>query len=135
MASSYVAGGALCVGMEFSDREAIVQVIKDYNISKSVDYKVFKSEPTTFHCKFKHFSRGCEWLVRIDLRKKKDVRKIRKYNSPHTYTVVMISQGHIKLDTDMIAQHIAPLVQADSSYKVKLLIAAIQSQFRYTISY
>ena len=47
----------------------------------------------------------------------------------------MISQDHSKLDTNMIAQHIAPLLQKDPSYKVKLLIAAMQSQFGYTISY
>ena len=35
----------------------------------------------------------------------------------------------------MTAQHIGPLVQVGPSYKVKLLIAAMQSQFGYTISY
>ena len=66
----YVAGGELHVGMEFSDRKAVIQAIKDYNISKSTYYKVFELEPTTLYCKCKHFGRGCEWLVRPTFRKK-----------------------------------------------------------------
>ena len=58
MAGSYVAGGELCDGMEFSDREAVIQAIKDYNISKLVEYKVFELRPTAFYCKCKHFGRG-----------------------------------------------------------------------------
>ena len=58
--------------MEFSDKKAVVPTIKGYNIYKSVDYKVFESEPT-FYCKYKHFGKECEWLIRASLRKKKNV--------------------------------------------------------------
>ena len=98
-----VAGGELCIRMEFNNREAVVRAIKDYSISKLVDYKEFELEPTTFYCKCKHFGRGCEWLVRASLRKKKDVWEIRKYNGPYTCAVMIISQDHSKLDTNIIA--------------------------------
>ena len=45
-----------------------------------------------------------EWLVRANLRKKKNVWKIKKYNGQHTCTTVMISKNYTKLDSDMIAQ-------------------------------
>ena len=37
--------------------------------------------------------------------------------------MAMISQDHMKLDSDMIAQYIEPMVLADLSFKVKFVIA------------
>ena len=48
MASDYTVGGELFVRMQFSDREAVVRAIKNYSISKSVDYNVCESESRTF---------------------------------------------------------------------------------------
>ena len=47
----------------------------------------------------------------------------------------MISQDHMKLDSDMIAQHIDPMIRANPSFKVKLVIAEIQSQYGYKRTY
>ncbi|XP_057760504.1 uncharacterized protein LOC130980875 [Arachis stenosperma] len=47
----------------------------------------------------------------------------------------MISQDHSKLDSDIIAEAIRPLVETDPSIKVKSIIAEVQSRFNYTISY
>ncbi|XP_016207119.1 uncharacterized protein LOC107647563 [Arachis ipaensis] len=46
-----------------------------------------------------------------------------------------ISQDHSKLDSITIAEAIKPLVEADSSLKVKSVIAEVQSKFNYTMSY
>ena len=46
-----------------------------------------------------------------------------------------ISQDHVKLGSDTIAQCIEPLVGSDLSFKVKAMIVEIQSLFGYTISY
>ena len=58
--SGYVADGEFHAGMIFSDREAIVQAVKNYSLSRSVDYKVHESEPLTFYCKCKHFGFKCQ---------------------------------------------------------------------------
>ncbi|RYQ96140.1 hypothetical protein Ahy_B08g091693 [Arachis hypogaea] len=42
---------------------------------------------------------------------------------------------HLKLDSDTIADTIRPLVEVDSSLKVRLVIEDVQSKFKYTISY
>ena len=47
----------------------------------------------------------------------------------------MISQDHTKLDADMIAQHIDPMILANPSFKVKLVIVEIQSRYKYTLTY
>ena len=47
----------------------------------------------------------------------------------------MLSQDHTKLDSDMIAQFIEPMVRADPSLKVKNVIAEIQNRYGYLTTY
>ncbi|RYQ93163.1 hypothetical protein Ahy_B09g099445 [Arachis hypogaea] len=101
-----VADGEFAVGMEFSSREAVIKAIKEYIIRRSVDYRVYKSEPLTFYA------------------------KCTQYGSGGT-----ISQDHSKLDSITIAEAIKPLVEADPSLKVKSVIEEVQSKFNYTVSY
>ncbi|RYR50056.1 hypothetical protein Ahy_A07g036604 [Arachis hypogaea] len=117
-----VADGEFIVGMEFSSRETVIKAIKDYTIRRSVDYRVYKSEPTTFYAKCTQYSAGCDWLIKED-------------NGSHTCTRATISQDHSKLGSDTIAEAIKPLVEVDPSIKVKSVIAEVQSKFNYTVSY
>ena len=103
MVSGNVVDGEFDGGMIFNDREAVVHSVKNYSISRSVDYKVHESEPLTFCCKCKHFGFRCQWLIRVSFRKNQDIWKVKKYSSPHTCTSAMLSQDHTKLDSDMIA--------------------------------
>ncbi|KAL4329955.1 hypothetical protein AHAS_Ahas13G0351800 [Arachis hypogaea] len=50
-------------------------------------------------------------------------------------TIGIISQDHVKLKSDTIADVIRPLIEADTSIKVKSIIAKVQSRFNYTVSY
>ncbi|RYR01519.1 hypothetical protein Ahy_B06g080397 [Arachis hypogaea] len=102
-----VADGEFAVGMEFSSREAVIKAIKEYTIRRSVDYRVYESEPLTFYAKCTQYGSGCDWLIR----------------------------DHAKLDSITIAEAIKPLVEADPSLKVKSVIAEVQSKFNYTVSY
>ncbi|XP_057724710.1 uncharacterized protein LOC130940554 [Arachis stenosperma] len=135
VSKNYAANGELCVGMLFKNKEGVVQAIKNYSLSKSVDYKVHESEPATFYCKCKYFGSGCKWLVRVSFIKNKDVWEIRRYNGPHTCNSEMVSQDHTKLDSDMIAQHIGPMVRDDPSFNVNNVISEIQSRYGYTTTY
>ncbi|XP_025635594.1 uncharacterized protein [Arachis hypogaea] len=99
-----VADGEFAVGMEFSSREAVIKAIKDYTIRRSVDYRVYESEPLTFYAKCTQYGSGCDWLIR----------------------------DHSKLDSITIAEVIKPLVEADPSLKVNSVIAEVQSKFNYT---
>ncbi|XP_057747747.1 uncharacterized protein LOC130966944 [Arachis stenosperma] len=102
-----VADGEFAVGMEFSSREAVIKAVKEYTIRRSVDYRVYESEPLTFYTKCTQYGSGCDWLIR----------------------------DHSKLDSITIAEAIKPLVEADPSLKVKSVITEVQSKFNYTISY
>ncbi|XP_016205201.1 uncharacterized protein LOC107645634 [Arachis ipaensis] len=106
--------GEFRVGIEFGSRKSVISAIKNYSISRGVDYTVYESEPQIFYAKCKG---------------------IRRYNGKHTYTVDTISQDHAKLDSDTIADAIRPLVKVDPSIKVKSVIAEVQCRFNYTVSY
>ena len=58
--SGYVTDGKFYTRMIFNDKEAIVQAVKNYNISRLVDYKVHESELLTFYCKCKNFVSECQ---------------------------------------------------------------------------
>ncbi|XP_016192877.1 uncharacterized protein LOC107633789 [Arachis ipaensis] len=106
--------GEFQIGMEYSSRKSVVAAIRSYTIARGVDYDMYEYEPQTFYAKCKMYGRGCDWLIRASLIRKKD---------------------HSKLDSDTIAEAIRPLVETDPSIKVKSIIAEVQSRFNYTISY
>ena len=59
IASDSIVDSELCVGIQFNDREAVVRAIKNYNISKLVDYYLCESKSRTFYCKYKYYGMGC----------------------------------------------------------------------------
>ncbi|XP_057756464.1 uncharacterized protein LOC130975741 [Arachis stenosperma] len=130
-----VKDGKFVIRMEFNSREALIKVVKDYTIHKGVNYRVFESEPTTFYAKCVQYGQSCDWLIKVSIMRRKYCWEIRRYNDSHTCTRATISQDHSKLDSDTITEAIKPLVETDSSIKVRPVIADIQSKFNYTISY
>ncbi|XP_057733910.1 uncharacterized protein LOC130949105 [Arachis stenosperma] len=131
----FVADGEFVVGMEFSFRKAVIKVIKEYTIRRSVDYRVYESEPLTFYAKCTQYGSGCDWLIQVSMISRKYCWVIRRYNGSHTCTRAIISQDHSKLDSTTIAEAIKPLVEADPALKVKSVIAEVQLKFNYTVSY
>ncbi|XP_015939277.1 uncharacterized protein LOC107464828 [Arachis duranensis] len=123
--------GEFQIGVEYSSRKSVVAAIRSYTIARGVDYDVYESEPQTFYAKCKMYGRGCDWLIRASLIRKKGCWEIRRYNGRHTCTTGVISQDHSKLDSDTVAEAIGPLVETDSSIKVKTIIAEVQSRFNY----
>ncbi|XP_052107412.1 uncharacterized protein LOC127740480 [Arachis duranensis] len=89
----------------------------------------------TFYAKCTQYGTGCDWLIWVTKMQKKYCWEIRRYNGSHTCTRSSISQDHSKLDSKTVAEAIKPLVEVDSSIKVKSVIAKVQSKFNYTISY
>ncbi|XP_016195800.1 uncharacterized protein LOC107636839 [Arachis ipaensis] len=131
----FVADGEFAVGMEFSSREAVIKAMKEYTLRRSVDYRVYESESLTFYAKCTQYGSGCDCLIRVSMISRKYCWVIRRYNGSHTCTRATISQDHSKLDSNIIAEAIKPLVEAGPSLKVKSVIAEVQSKFNYTVSY
>ncbi|XP_025678506.1 uncharacterized protein [Arachis hypogaea] len=113
----YVADDEFVVGIEFSFRKVVIKAIKEYTIRRSVDYRVYESEPLTFYAKCTQYGSGCDWLIRVSMISRKYCWVIRRYNGSHTCTRATISQDHSKLDSTIIAEAIKPLVEADPALK------------------
>ncbi|RYQ91450.1 hypothetical protein Ahy_B09g097327 [Arachis hypogaea] len=64
--------------MEFSSREAIIKAMKEYTFRRSVDYRVYESEPLTFYAKCTQYGSGCDWLIRVSMISRKYCWVIRR---------------------------------------------------------
>ncbi|MED6217956.1 hypothetical protein PIB30_022574 [Stylosanthes scabra] len=94
---TFVPGGEFAIGMEFNFRESVIKAVKEYTISRGVDYWVREFEPTTFYAQCVHHKANCAWLIRVSLIKRKFCWLVRRYNGKLNH------QDHSKLDSDMIA--------------------------------
>ncbi|MED6141735.1 hypothetical protein PIB30_106481 [Stylosanthes scabra] len=56
---TYVPGGEFAIGMEFNSRESVIKAVKEYTISRGVDYWVRESEPTTFYARCVQHAANC----------------------------------------------------------------------------
>ncbi|RYR25098.1 hypothetical protein Ahy_B02g058723 [Arachis hypogaea] len=106
-----MADGEFTMGMEFSSREAVIKAMKDYTIHRGVDYRVYESKLTTFYTKCTQYGVGYDWLIRVSKMCKKYCWEIRRYNNSHTCTRATISQDHLKLDSNTIAEAIKSSVE------------------------
>ncbi|RYR53217.1 hypothetical protein Ahy_A06g028224 isoform A [Arachis hypogaea] len=61
------ADGEFSIRMEFSSREAVIKAMKEYTIRRSVDYRVYESEPLTFYAKCTQYGSGCDWLIKVSI--------------------------------------------------------------------
>ncbi|KAK5785542.1 hypothetical protein PVK06_040137 [Gossypium arboreum] len=83
-----------------------------------INYNIVKSKFEKFEAKCTVQDGTCSWKIIASVRKKTGV-----------------SQDHPKMDSDMIASLILPMVKVDPRTSVSVLIANIYSQLRYTPSY
>ncbi|MED6198647.1 hypothetical protein PIB30_068465 [Stylosanthes scabra] len=68
---TFVPGREFAIGMEFNSRESVIKAVKEYTISRGVDYWIKESEPTTFYAQCVQHKANCAWLIRVSLIKRK----------------------------------------------------------------
>ncbi|MED6138885.1 hypothetical protein PIB30_078740 [Stylosanthes scabra] len=63
--SSYPVSGELEleIRLKFSNREIAMLAVKNYNIQRSVEFKVVKSDRARYVCKCKQFGGQCQWMI------------------------------------------------------------------------
>ncbi|RYR31809.1 hypothetical protein Ahy_B01g056728 [Arachis hypogaea] len=84
---------------------------KDGEFRIGIEYDSRKSVITMLYAKCKNCGRGCDWFIRASLIQKKACWEIRRYNGSHTCSMGTISQDHSKLDSDIVAEAMKPLVR------------------------
>ncbi|XP_052886906.1 uncharacterized protein LOC128295383 [Gossypium arboreum] len=129
--SSSLNSGELEVGKEFSNKDSFLGTLKQHSIINGVNYNVVKSKSNKFEAKCAVQDGTCSWKIMASLRKKIGLKK---YKGPHT-CAAGVSEDHPKMNSDMLATLILPMVKADPRTLVPVLIANICSQLRYTSSY
>ncbi|RYR44560.1 hypothetical protein Ahy_A08g040881 [Arachis hypogaea] len=135
--SSYALSGEmeLEIGLKFLNRESAMLAVKNYNIRRSAEYKVVESGQRRYVCRCKKFGDQCRWMVRVAKTKSFRFWEIRKYDGPHSCLASSMSQDHTQLDSNVICQHIFPMVHADATICVKVLQGSVESAYGYKVSY
>ncbi|XP_057733781.1 uncharacterized protein LOC130948942 [Arachis stenosperma] len=119
------------VGQQFQDKDEALLSVKTYSIQRGVQYKVVESDHRRYVGKCSEFGNGCTWLIRLSLRKRKGIWEVKRYNGPHTCLATSISSDHRSLDYHVISAFIMPMVRADASVSIKVLLNATAAHFGF----
>ncbi|XP_016194935.1 uncharacterized protein LOC107635900 [Arachis ipaensis] len=135
--SSYALSGEmeLEIGLKFLNRKIAMLAVKNYNINRSAEYKVVESDQRRYVCRCKQFGDRCRWMVRVAKTTSSRFWEIQKYEGPHSCLASSMSQDHAQLDSNVICQHIFPMVHADATICVKVLQGSVESAYGYKVSY
>ncbi|RYR38488.1 hypothetical protein Ahy_A09g043539 isoform F [Arachis hypogaea] len=98
-------------------------------------YKVVESDYRRYVGKCSEFGNGCTWLIRLSLRQRKGIWEVKRYNGPHTCLATSISSDHRSLDYHVISAFIMPMVRADTSVSIKVLLNATAAHFGFRPTY
>ncbi|XP_015936000.1 uncharacterized protein LOC127744102 [Arachis duranensis] len=123
------------VGQQFPDKEEVLLSVKTYSIRRGVQYKVVESDYRRYVGKCSVFGNGCTWLIRLSLRQCKELWEVKRYNGPHTCLATSISSDHRSLDYHVISAFIMPMVRADASVSIKVLLNATAAHFGFRPTY
>ncbi|XP_057730484.1 uncharacterized protein LOC130945805 [Arachis stenosperma] len=123
------------VGQQFPDKEEALLSVKTYSIRRGVQYKVVESDYRRYVGKCSVFGNGCTWLIRLSLRQRKGLWEVKRYNGPHTCLATSISSDHRSLDYHVISAFIMPMVRADASVSIKVLLIATAAHFGFRPTY
>ncbi|RYQ90254.1 hypothetical protein Ahy_B09g096447 isoform A [Arachis hypogaea] len=105
------------VGQQFQDKDEALLSVK------------------TYVGKCSEFGNGCTWLIRLSLRKRKGIWEVKRYNGPHTCLATSISSDHRSLDYHVISAFVMPMVRADASVSIKVLLNATAAHFGFRPTY
>ncbi|XP_015944398.1 uncharacterized protein LOC107469542 [Arachis duranensis] len=118
------------VGQQFQDKDEVVLSVKTYSIRRGIQYKVVESDYRRYVGKCFEFGNGCTWLIRLSVRQHKGIWEVKRYNGPHTCLATSISSDHMSLDYHVISAFIMPMVIADASINIKVLLRTGGSGWR-----
>ncbi|XP_015971829.1 uncharacterized protein LOC107495229 [Arachis duranensis] len=123
------------VGQQFPDKEEAMLIVKTYSICQGVQYKVVEFDYRRYVGKCSEFGNGCTWLIRLSLRQRKGLWEVKRYNGPHTCLATSIFSDHMSLDYHVISAFIMPMVRADASISIKVLLNATAVHFGFRPTY
>ncbi|RYR54248.1 hypothetical protein Ahy_A06g029514 isoform E [Arachis hypogaea] len=130
-----VSGHSVGFGARDAEGTAGLTEFQTYSIWRGVQYKVIESDYRQYVGKCSEFGNGCTWLIRLSLRQRKGIWEVKRYNGPHTCLATSISSDHKSLDYHVISAFIMPMVRADASVSIKVLLNATTAHFGFRPTY
>ena len=126
----------LQVGMQFEDKNAVKNVVKQYAMRCSREYEVKESNAHNWLVVCRNADSGCGWRVRATQRKRLgDGWEITRYGGPHSCLSRAISLDHRQLDSSFICSCIIDQVKNDPSKSISSIITEIHSWMHFKPSY
>ncbi|MED6210791.1 hypothetical protein PIB30_067448 [Stylosanthes scabra] len=61
-------GAEFMVGHRMRNRDTVLMAVKNYIIRRNAEYRVVESDRLKCHCRCKHHTAGCPWMIRVALR-------------------------------------------------------------------
>ncbi|XP_058784552.1 uncharacterized protein LOC131659363 [Vicia villosa] len=125
--------GDIAVGNQFKTKAECVRAISKYHMKQCIDFKVNFSDKKRYEICCRNAT--CKFRLLASFRKRSDLWEIGIMNSLHSCSTSMFNQDHRQLSSQIMCQHLMPLVDKDPSTKVSVCISEIVSEFKFTPSY
>ena len=126
----------LQVGMQFEDKNAVKNVVKQYAMRCSREYEVKESNAHNWLVVCRNADSGCGWRVRATQRKRLgEGWEITRYGGPHSCLSRAMSLDHRQLDSSFICSCIIDQVKNDPSKSISSIITEIHSWMHFKPSY
>nr|KYP48008.1 hypothetical protein KK1_030299 [Cajanus cajan] len=135
VANNWSIGEDLYVGLEFENKDAVKNAVKQNAMRMHQSFYVVESKTTKWVVRCPNAHDGCPWYMRAIESKKSDKWKVTQWGGRHTCLNMSLSQDHNKLDSELIASFIQGMVNQDPAIKISLIQERITSQTRFKISY
>ncbi|RYR72525.1 hypothetical protein Ahy_A02g006752 isoform A [Arachis hypogaea] len=130
-----VPGEAAGFGARDAEGSVGMTEFQTYSIRRGVQYKIVESDYRRYVGKCSEFGNGYTWLIRLSLWQCKGIWEVKRYNGPHTCLASSISSDHMSLDYHVISAFIMPMVRADASVSIKVLLNATTSLYGFRPTY
>ena len=121
----------------FESKDYVRRAVDLYHIMKHRTYNVVQSHSKfwSVRCASSDNVQHCKWRLRAALLKKYGYFQITKYEGPHTCLFTGLSRDHKHVSGRMISTLVRHIVEKDPDVKVEAIVAAVNDQFQYTVSY
>nr|KYP33234.1 hypothetical protein KK1_045931 [Cajanus cajan] len=128
-------GQDLYVGLEFENKDAVKNAVKQNVMRMHQSFYVVESKKTKWVVRCPNAHDECGWYMRAIESKKSDKSKVTQWGGRHTCLNMSLSQVHNKLNSELIASFIQGMVNQDPAIKISLIQERITSQIGFKISY
>ncbi|KAG9453175.1 hypothetical protein H6P81_006079 [Aristolochia fimbriata] len=121
------------VGQRFMTKDALQMYLKDYCISRHVQFKVHKSGPTVYYVRC--IGDQCAWHVYASFSMKMNMWKIRRCNDEHMCLNAELCMDNRLCTSRVICNLIMPNVRTSFTLSLHEIIQLVKDKYHIQVSY